>query len=258
MILRPLNTPDAKATDCIEPAWDVIFRMQKQSATEWLLITQCDHADLAGEMACRISHPNFPRLDPDVVQAIALHDYGWTEVDKPRETEPDSRGRPLSFFEETPDNIFRAWNGSIERASLVAPVAGILVSEHFSRIAYDYAHTPSTPAEMIQVLSTFLERERDRQEDLRAMQDRSAEQLRELVDALQFCDLLSLYVCCGAKTPIEFPQRFKGKTIRLRRGHESYCLEPALFGAGASLAVEAYKFPRGGGAGAITIPILLV
>src|SRR4030095_12387235 len=124
MILRPLTTPQPKTTDRAEPAWDAIFRTQNLPATEWLLITQCDHADLAGEMATRISHPNFPRLDADVVQAIALHDYGWTEIDKPCETKADNRGRPLSFFEEAPDNILRAGTGSIERASLFAPVAG--------------------------------------------------------------------------------------------------------------------------------------
>ena len=256
MILRPLTTP--KATDKLSPIWDAIFLTQKQPATEWLLITQSDHADLAGEMARRISHPNFPSLDADVVQAIALHDYGWTEVDNPRETEADNRGRPLSFFEETPGNIFRAWRGSIERACLVAPISGILVSEHFSRIAHDFAHAANTPPEMVQVLTTFLERERDRQEELRAMQNHSVEEISELVDALQFCDLLSLYVCCGAREAVEFPQKFNGQAIRLRRSHESYCLEPALFGSGASLAIEAYKFPTESSAGAVTVPILLV
>jgi hypothetical protein len=256
MILCPINPQPEHNTDSFVPAWEAILRSQKQPATEWLLITQSDHAALAGEMASRISHAAFPLLDADVLQAIALHDYGWNEVDNVGSIKVGGRGRPLSFFEEAPSDIFRAWRGSIERAAEVAPIGGILVSEHFCRIAYDFAHAPSTPSEVVQALTTFLERERDHQEDLRDKQSLSSEEIRVLVDALQFCDLLSLYVCCGARESIEFPQKFGGQTIRLRRNNESYLVEPALFGAGVSLAIEAYKFPVSG-SGVATVPVLM-
>ena len=255
MILRPLNPPEASVEN-IATAWDAILRTQKQAATGWRLITQCDHAELAGQMASRINHPDFPVLDADVIRAIELHDCGWTEVDNPRQTKLNPRGRPVSFFEESPSDIFRAWHGSIDCASAVTPIAGILVSEHFCRIAYDFSHAPGTASDMAQVLTTFLERQREAQAELCALQDRSSELIRELTDVLQFCDLLSLYVCCGAKESIEFPQKFNGRTISLHKKGEAYCLEPSLFKGGASLAIEAYNFPNA--TGATTIPILLV
>ena len=67
---------------------------------------------------------------------------------------------------------------------------------------------------------------------------------------LQFCDVLSLYLCCGAAQDVEFPQRFGAKPIRLRRearaaDQAAVCrFEPSPFiGGGVDLAVLARRFP---------------
>jgi Protein of unknown function (DUF3891) len=256
MVLYPLNSPVESRSDPPLPVWDAILRTQKQTADDWWLIAQSDHAELAGDMASRISLPGFPVLDTEVLQAVSLHDYGWTAVDDLDAPQTDGRGLPLSFFDVPPADIFRAWQGSISRAEQASPIGGILVSEHFCRIARDFVHAPKTSPPVAQVLTTFLERELDRQERLRAAQRRSHEEIHLLVDALQFCDLLSLYVCCGAREPVEFPQKFAGQTIRLWREGECCCLEPSVFGPGASLAVEARRFPAGKGPAAVMVPIL--
>ena len=126
------------------PAWDAVLRTQKQSATEWQLIGQADHAALAGEIAGKITSPDFPKLEPEIIHAIAVHDDGWKQIDGRR----NNSVRPLSFFEEAPADIFQAWKGSIAAATQVAPIAGILVSEHFCRIARDFSRAATTPPEI--------------------------------------------------------------------------------------------------------------
>src|SRR5438128_11128406 len=62
------------------------------------------------------------------------------------------------------------------------------------------------------------------------------------VDVLQFCDLLSLYLCCGAPDNVEFPQRFCDRAIRIFRESEVLRTEPRVFGVGVSLGVQARRY----------------
>ncbi len=245
MILYPLSPPVLRKTTDYVPAWDAILRAQKQAADEWLLIAQADHAALAGEIAGGMSSPDFPALDPEVIQAIFVHDDGWKEVDK-GVPKTNAQKRPLSFFEESPADVFRAWQGSIASATQVAPIAGILVSEHFCRIARDFSRAPATPPEIAQVLTTFVEREIAQQEELRARQSHAAEKIRGLVDVLQFFDLLSLYLCCGSRENIGFPQPFNGKIFRLSYESGLFRMEPALFSRPTSFLIRVRRYPAAG------------
>ncbi len=215
------------------------MRTQKQPTNEWQLIVQADHAALAGEMASKSANPYLPKLESEIIQAIAVHDDGWKQIDDPSKRS----GRPLSFFEEAPAEIFRAWKDSIASATRIAPIAGILVSEHFSRIARDFSRAATTPPEISQVLTTFVERENAQQEELREQQSRDANEINLLVDVLQFFDLLSLYVCCGSREPVEFPQRFNRKNFRVYRKADTYRLEPPLFAGPTNFSIEAAAYP---------------
>jgi hypothetical protein len=241
MILYPLNPPARPGSRSPVSVWDPILRTQKQPATEWWLIAQPDHAALAGDLAAHIASADFPRLDQDVLQAIALHDEGWAEFDSAPKL--SGTNRPLSFLELQPREYLRAWRGSIERAEQVGPIGGLLVSGHFSRLAQSFLQSSTGAAEALPVIQEFLGGESERQGQLFPRQHRPAEAVRVLVDVLQFCDLLSLYLCCGADDSVEFPQRFGGNPIRLRREKELFCVEPHLFGSGVSLAVRAHRYP---------------
>ena len=72
---------------------------------------------------------------------------------------------------------------------------------------------------------------------------------------LQFCDLLSLYLCCGSKESVEFPQPIgpKGETVRLQLQDTAFVLSPALFAKEVELAVEALPYPADTGVPPITI-----
>ena len=245
MIFCPINPQSSKQNNFV-PAWDAILRTQKQSADEWLLIAQADHARLAGEMAASLANRDFPALEAEVIQAISVHDDGWKLIDNPAHPNKTSQGRPLSFFEESPKDIFHAWQGSISAAMQIGPLAGILVSDHFCRIARDFAHAPATPPEIAQVLTTFVERENAQQEDLRERQSRNADEINALVNTLQFFDLLSLYICCGSQESIEFPQRFDQKVFRLRREAATCSMEPSLFKQPIRFSIPACKYPLSG------------
>jgi hypothetical protein len=66
--------------------------------------------------------------------------------------------------------------------------------------------------------------------------------LEQLVGVLQFCDLLSLYVCSGARDNAEFPQYF-GVKARLTVETGGYKLEPSLIESGSEFKVAALRHP---------------
>ncbi len=257
MVLYPLNAPADVSRKDVIPAWNAIERTQKQAASEWWLIAQPDHAALSGDLASRIFSPDFPQLDAHVLQAIALHDEGWAQFDGGRALKLNGQGRPVSFLETSLPDFVIAWRGSIERSEQIAPIGGILVSEHFCRIARARLQSGADTADDKRIIRDFLQGEAERQTQLSRGLRRSAAEISLLVEVLQFCDLLSLYLCCGSQDNVEFPQKFKARTIFLRREAELCCMEPALFGRGTSLAVRARRFPAVREPVAMSIPMLL-
>ncbi len=258
MVLYPLEPRDARSQESPIPAWDAIERTQTREATAWWLIAQPDHAALAGDLASRISSPDFPKLDADVLRAISVHDDGWAQFDAEAKdgSKAGKSNRPLSFLQVSIPDFVRAWRGSIERAEQIAPIAGILVSEHFCRLAR--ARLPSgEPPENYRMIHDFLGGESERQRQLLRKQRHPADEIERLVDVLQFFDLLSLYLCCGSQEDVEFPQEFNSRRIRLLRQGELCRIQPPLFGRGVSLAVEARRYPAIHASHATSIPILL-
>ena len=259
MVLHPIDSGNAEPLRDSRPAvisaWEAVERKQKQSAEEWWLIAQPDHAALAGDLAALLDTPLIPKLDEPIQRAISLHDSGWARFDggergtgrdmeiSLRDPQLDANGKPLSFLEMTPEEFVIAWQESIQRASEVSNVGGFMVSEHFCRLARARLESDGDGPPDRQRLKDFLAHETKRQSELQSKEVRLEEQLILLTDVLQFCDLLSLYLCCGADDPVEFPQKFSGNSMMLRRKGEMYEVTPRLFGTGASLGITARRFP---------------
>jgi hypothetical protein len=235
-------------------AWQAVERKQKQHAEAWWLVAQPDHAGLSGDLAANICCPCFPKLDEKVIEAITLHDAGWAQFDGAHEISSDTslttrldkannRARPVSFLDVSPADFLFAWGDSILRAEESSAIGGILVSQHFSRLAQHRLRTAGDSLHDVKSLETFVKSEAERQHRLTSQSGYSEEQVCTLVDVLQFCDLLSLYLCCGAREDVEFPQKFQDRAVQLRVDEEMCRLEPAIFGGGVSLGVSARRYP---------------
>jgi len=261
VVLRPISpaesTGDSPAQTTV-PVWDAILPTQKTSAQEYWLITQPDHAGLSGDIAAALGPPLLSQLSPEVVQGITHHDDGWAPFDAQVTL---TNGRPLSFLDFLPKDFLRAWRGSIERAERIAPISGAVVSSHFWRLAKYRLDWGGDGAQDRRLLLDFLESEHGRQQ--RLLGGRSREEFEFLTDVLQFCDVLSLYLCCGAVQDVEFSQRFGSKPIHLQReatrDQAAVCrFEPSPFTAGGvDLAVIARRFPISRQPGTVTLPFLL-
>jgi hypothetical protein len=241
MILRALQPAPLASSEYL-PTWKVVERIQRQPYESCWMITQPSHAALAGEFAARITGVNVPKLDSAIIRAIALHDAGWGVPDSQAIMQSRSMGRgsPRSFIDCAVSEFVEAWEKSIDVAASTGPAGGYIVSRHFCRIAESSAAQIATGDR--ERAARFLEHEAARQKQLAAKQDRSVEELEVLTDVLQFCDLLSLYVCSGARANAEFPEYF-GMKVRLTVEEESYRLEPQVIEPGTEFAVAALRHP---------------
>src|ERR1700690_4327240 len=104
--------------------------IRRRDADGILLIRQTDHAHLAAELAAAIGNEQFAPAMPReaVLQAVELHDAGWTMHDD-RPT-MNARGEPTDVFEMPPAEALAIWSASTQAAAAVDPYAGLLVSLH--------------------------------------------------------------------------------------------------------------------------------
>jgi hypothetical protein len=196
-------------------------------------------------------------MDATVIRAIALHDAGWGVPDAQAIMQSRSVGQgvPKSFIACGVGEFVNAWEKSIDIAESAGPAGGYIVSRHFSRIAEHGA--TKYPAADRDKAKRFLEHETTRQKQLAAKQDYSSAELEQLTDVLQFCDLLSLYVCSGARDNAEFPQYF-GVKVRLTMEAEGYRLDPQLIEPGSEFKVAALRHPTAKGASGREIEIRIL
>jgi len=241
MILRPLNYVAPTSTELL-PAWSVVERTQREIQDGCWMITQPSHAALAGEFAARLTGVDLPAVDAQIIRAIALHDAGWGMPDAQAIMQSRSlrQGCPKSFIACGASEFVNAWEKSIDVAESASPAGGYIVSLHFVRIAEQAASRVSEAERKVE--ARFVENESARQAKLAAKQKYTARELEALTDVLQFCDLLSLYVCCGAQQNVEFPEYF-GIKARLTVQPDGYTLDPILIEPGTEFAVAALRHP---------------
>lgn len=249
--MRPIGVPFGDAVEL--SAWNAVEASQRAVAPEYWLIEQPDHAAIAGQIAAALNVWWMPALTPEAIRAIALHDEGWREFESPVRLTHD--GLPQSFIEVPAPDFLGAWTGSIERASQEGALAGIMVSRHFCRILRSH---PQDEIESTPDMQKFLEREMARQQRLAGEQPKGFERVMEsLVDVLQFCDLISLCLCCETRVTVEFPQDFNRHRITLSSQSEResvYRVEPSPFSRELILAIPAQRWPEGERA---LLPIML-
>ena len=104
--------------------------IRRRVGDEFWLITQRDHAQLAGTLARAFGNRQFARpVGGDVVYAaVDAHDDGWPLHDERPTLDP--AGRPTDVFESPRSVSHSVWMASAERAAAIGPYAGLLVTLH--------------------------------------------------------------------------------------------------------------------------------
>jgi len=266
MVLQPIGEPPAgSGPGEVQPAWQAIEKTQKRVAQSYWLITQPDHAALSGALAAAFVSPQFPAIDGKTARAIEVHDSGWglypSEAGMPAPPALAENGKPVSFLEVGPAVFLPAWEGSIARAAEICAVGGYIVSRHFQSLGRWRLQADIDAGQHRARLEQFAEREAQRQQQWREQSGKSAEELESLLAVLQFCDLLSLYLCCGTRAPVEFPQKFANAAARIQPRDGVFALTPSPFQRAGeseravSVGVQARRFP---GSAATTLAFMLV
>ena len=265
MILRPISGSQANlatdelasqikntfisghgATHGFEPAWSAIVRTQNAKADRYVLIAQPDHAQLAGEMAAQFRAEFLPETAAVYWKEIAVHDDGWRQFGAERDAgaapETTFGGYPLSFVEVPIEQAIEAWRGSIGAAETVSPMGAYMVSGHFSRLGRGRLEARADDEQRQKLLREFVTEEEGRQARLEPMLSAGQAEPRQYIDLLQLCDTLSLYVCCGATSAVELPQRFGSTRLRVTFEDGIYTTHPSLFRRARQPDIEPLRF----------------
>ncbi|HEY6251439.1 MAG TPA: DUF3891 family protein [Candidatus Angelobacter sp.] len=244
MIIRLIHPLPPLSKQAIS-AWEAVLSTQTREYESCWMITQPSHAALAGELAAAVCAPQFPTPDTQLLQAISLHDAGWGIPDaqaimKSRSVHPH---RPQSFVAAGAPQFVEAWTKSIDTCEAISPVGGYVVSRHFWGLAQERSNSmeKANPQDQ-RILESFLKSEGRRQKKLADSQSLDLQQLELLTDLLQFCDLLSLYICCGASESVTFPEYF-GVRLRMSHQDEIYKLDPPVLKSGSHLKIAALRYP---------------
>ena len=218
-------------------AWAKVEAAQRQVCLPCLLVPQPAHAVLAGELAGALTC--FGELPPEIKRAIQMHDTGWASSDAQQierlRSGQAAKALPVSFLAISPAEVEEAWTASINTVETFSRVGAVVVSRHFTLIAqHDRAHR------------RFLQAEKSRQQRLGG----NPEDLDRWTAALGFCDLVSLYLLSGLRSPQDFPlahpsspQAQTAPRVNLQINGNEIRFTPGTVRPGSVLTIQALKHP---------------
>ncbi len=176
----------------------------------WTLISQVEHARLAGVLAEAWQLEPAGDLEPareEISGAVFHHDDGWPIWEANPKVDTDS-GQPLEFTEMPVTDSLSIWARSIERCETLGPLAAYMVAGHFCYLlkrsdAWDAGNQDADAAHAW--AERFAERQRDwLREWTRADEPFTPELAQTALEWLQGFDALSLWFCCAERTePLE-------------------------------------------------------
>ncbi len=194
--------------------------IRQQRDEDFVLITQDDHAHLAGRLAGHLGNADFAPPDPRdaTLLGISLHDSGWPLHDEVPTL--DRKGLPLHVLESPMSIATRVWAASAERAAAADLYAGLLVSLHVMNLSAIAYRNDAAPHERMErrhdlfLLNQFQQDQIELQETLRRRlglrtdlplrlglakggADAQEDRLAFNYNWLKLMDRLSLEACCG-------------------------------------------------------------
>lgn len=198
--------------------------LRQYQGGQYILLTQVDHARLAGEIAAVWgNHEVEPLSQPDVMlPAITHHDDGWFEWEQQPEVDPET-GKPRDFREMPMDVATEIWTRSIEFCGNIAPLSGMFVSRHFCYLAEWAAEKRHDEPDEVSAIKRFLREQTSRQSAWREDCKLDANSFDEICEAgyryVQMFDAISLWLCLNEDDTFEC-EAPSGVTIKWKRNED--------------------------------------
>ncbi len=174
--------------------------VRHQSDGSVVMITQNDHAKLAGLFAAHWGNTRFERPRPYVsmMRAAQYHDGGWLRYETNPQLDP-ATGRSPSYQQVHNDAPqLAAYQWAIDMLTEVDSYTGLMVSKHRTGLwqsRYGVMAQPPAgpPRKLTEDINDFVARNEARQHVITAGLDRH--EVAVNYNLLQVWDLLSLYIC---------------------------------------------------------------
>jgi hypothetical protein len=174
--------------------------VRNQSDGSVVMITQNDHAKLAGMFAAHWGNAKFERPRPyaSMMRAAQYHDGGWLRYETNPSLDP-ATGRSPSYQQVPTDTAqLAAYQWAIDMLTEVDTYTGLMVSRHRTGLwqsRYGVIAQPPArpPRKLSDDIKDFIARNEARQHVITAGLDRH--EVATNYNLLQVWDLLSLYIC---------------------------------------------------------------
>jgi hypothetical protein len=174
--------------------------VRNQSDGSVVMITQNDHAKLAGLFAAHWGNREFqhPRPRVSMMRAAQYHDGGWLRYETNPSLDP-ATGKSPSYQQVPTDTAqLAAYQWAIDMLTSVDSYTGLMVSKHRTGLWQQRYGTitqppPGPPRKLGDDIQDFIARNEARQHVITAGHDRH--EVGTNYNLLQVWDLLSLYVC---------------------------------------------------------------
>ena len=196
-----------------------MLRLETESG--WWLITHVDHANLAGAFAAKWGNHLFRSPEPraNVLKSITRHDDGWltrdampqiTRAGKPSAFSVELVGKYSAFEEIDLRDYLAVRDQAVRMIAEEDAYAGILVSMHTYNLLTERADRATIAPEQLPLLDSFLERQKELQQELseRIATDASItpeqagdQAILDHFRLLQATDNLSLLACVDYREP---------------------------------------------------------
>lgn len=188
---------------------------------QWILISQVEHARLAGLLARAWSDKAFsasPRRD-EMVSAIDHHDDGWSAWEVAPKVDPQT-GRPLDFLETPLTDSLAIWRDSIAAAADKAgPLGGYMVGGHFSALLQRSSARGKERAVNTALADDFFRQQCEQQSAWLAAARVDRASADRAVGWLQLFDAISLWLCCAERHEPETFDTPRGQLLTLTPQH---------------------------------------
>lgn len=172
---------------------------------QWILISQVEHARLAGLLAGAWGREAFPSPErrAEMVSAVEHHDDGWSDWEVTPKVDAET-GRPLDFLETPLTDSLAIWRDSIEAAATKAgPLAGYMVSGHFSVLLRRGSERWKNHPVTAELADDFFRQQGERQTAWLAAAHVDRASAERAVAWLQLFDAISLWLCCAERRASE-------------------------------------------------------